>query len=66
MTPDQIKAKVGQSVTEAEMVEMLRTNPIGTSDDDVKVRSGALSFSFGPRGVRLTSVEVRKPLPDNA
>ena len=66
MTPEQIKAKVGQQVTEAEMVDMLHTNPIGVSDDDVKVRSGVLSFSFGPSGVRLTGAEVRKPLPDNA
>lgn len=50
MTPEQIKEKVGQPVTEAEMVDMLKTNPIGTSDRDVMVRSGVLRFSFGPRG----------------
>lgn len=61
MTPDQIKSKVGQPVTEAEMVDMLKSNPIGTSVDDVKVRSGVLSFSFGPGGVKLTGAEVRTP-----
>ncbi len=62
MTPEQIKSKVGQAVTEVEMVDMLQSNPIGTSADDVKVRSGVLSFSFGPAGVKLTGAEVRTPL----
>jgi hypothetical protein len=66
MTPEQIKEKVGQPVTEAEMVDMLKTNPIGTSDRDVMVRSGVLRFSFGPRGVKLIGAEVRNPLPDKA
>lgn len=62
MTPEQIKAKVGHEVTQAEMVDLLKSNPIGTSPDDVRVRSGVLSFSFGPEGVTLTSAEVRKPI----
>ncbi len=62
MTPDQIKPKVGQPVTETEMVDMLKSNAIGTSPDDVIVRSGVLSFSFGPAGVKLTGAEVRTPL----
>lgn len=66
MTPAQIKAKVGQTVTEAEMADMLKTNPIGTADGDMRVRSGVLEFSFGPGGVKLIAAEVRKPLPDNA
>ena len=61
MTPDQIKSKVGQAVTESEMVDMMKSNPIGTSPNDVRVRSGVLSFSFGPAGVKLTSAEVRTP-----
>lgn len=61
MTPDQIKAKVGQPVTEGEMVDILKSNPIGISPHDVKVRSGALRFSFGQGGVKLTSAEVRTP-----
>ena len=62
MTPEQIKSKVGRAVTEAEMVDMLKTNPIGTSQNDVRVRSGVLSFTFGPGGVKLTGAEVRSPL----
>lgn len=65
MTTDEIKAKVGERVTEAEMVAMLKSNPIGTSPNDVRVRSGVLSFSFGPQGVRLTGAEIRTPLPIN-
>jgi hypothetical protein len=61
MTPDQIKSKVGQHVTEAEMVDMLKSNPIGTGPHDVKVRGGVLSFSFGPGGVKLTDAEIRTP-----
>lgn len=64
MTPDQIKSKVGKHVTEAEMVDMLKSNPIGTSLDDVKIRSGVLSFSFGSGCVKLTSAEVRTPTND--
>lgn len=66
MTTDEIKAKVGERVTEAEMVAMLKSNPIGTSPNDVRVRSGVLSFSFGPQGVRLTGAEIRTPLPTSA
>lgn len=61
MTPDEIKAKIGQKVTQAEMVDMLKTNPIGIGPDDVRVRGGVLSFSFGPEGVKLTGAEVRTP-----
>lgn len=61
MTPDQIKSRVGHAVSEAEMVDMLKSNPIGTSPNDVRVRSGVLSFTFGPAGVRLASAEVRAP-----
>lgn len=62
MNQDQIQAKIGQEVTQAEMVEMLKSNPIGTSPGDVRVRSGVLSFSFGPDGVKLVGAEVRTPL----
>ena len=55
MTPDQIKSRVGHAVSEAEMVDMLKSNPIGTSPNDVRVRSGVLSFTFGPAGVSLAS-----------
>lgn len=61
MTPDEIKSKIGQSVTEAEMFDMLKSNPIGTGPHDVRVRSGVLSFSFGPGGVKLTDAEIRTP-----
>ncbi|QPS78373.1 MULTISPECIES: hypothetical protein [Delftia] len=61
MTPDEIKAKIGQKVTQAEMVDMLKTNPIGIGPNDVRVRGGVLSFSFGPEGVKLTGAEVRTP-----
>jgi len=61
MTPDEIKAKIGQKVTQAEMVDMLKTNPIGIGPNDVRVRGGVLSFSFGPEGVKLTGAEVRAP-----
>lgn len=66
MTPEQIKAKVGQWVTEAEMSDMLKTNPIGTAEGDMRVRSGVLTFSFGPAGVKLIAAETRKPLPEPA
>lgn len=66
MATDEIKAKVGERVTEAEIVAMLKSNPIGTSPNDVRVRSGVLSFSFGPQGVRLTGAEIRTPLPTSA
>lgn len=66
MTPEQIKAKVGQAVTEAEMVDMLKSNPIGTSTDDVRVRAGVMSFTFGPSGVQLTSAEVRTPVANSS
>ncbi|RUR71930.1 hypothetical protein EJP67_33275 [Variovorax guangxiensis] len=65
MTTAEIKAKVGERVTEAEMVAMLKANPIGTSPNDVRVRSGVLSFSFGPQGVRLEDAEIRTPLATN-
>lgn len=61
MTPDEIKAKIGQKVSETEMVDMLKSNPIGTGPNDVYVRGGVLSFSFGPEGVKLTGAEVRTP-----
>lgn len=62
MTPEQIQAKVGQQVSQDEMVDMLKSTPIGTSPNDVRVRGGVLSFSFGPDGVKLTGAEVRTPL----
>lgn len=61
MKVEDIKARVGTVVSANEMAEMIRSQPIGTSDNDVRVRSGALCFSFGPGGVTLTSVEERKP-----
>ncbi|WP_139093302.1 hypothetical protein [Delftia sp. JD2] len=61
MTPDEIKGKIGQKITQAEMVDMLKTNPIGIGPNDVRVRGGVLSFSFGPEGVKLTGAEVRTP-----
>ncbi|WP_304350831.1 hypothetical protein [Comamonas testosteroni] len=61
MFPEQIQAKVGQQVSQNEMVDMLKSNPIGTSPNDVRVRGGVLSFSFGPDGVKLTGAEVRTP-----
>lgn len=62
LNQDQIQAKVGQEVTPAEMVEMIKSNPIGTSPGDVRVRSGVLRFSFGPDGVKLLDAEERTPL----
>ena len=61
MTPEQIKSKVGQRLTEAETAAMIGSNPIGTSPDDDSVRSGVLSFSFGRGGVFLTDAEIRTP-----
>lgn len=63
MSPEQIAAKVGQQVTEEETVDLIRSTPIGTSPNDVAVRSGVLQFSFGRGGVKLMSVEQRIPLP---
>ena len=60
MEVSEMKSRIGTQVSEAEMVDMLKSQPIGTSDNDVRVRSGVLSFSFGPRGVVLTGVEERK------
>lgn len=62
METKEIKARVGTKVTAGEVADMIRSNPIGTSDKDVRVRSGVLSFSFGPSGVTLTDAEIRKPL----
>jgi hypothetical protein len=66
MDASDIAAKVGTKVTEAEMVDMIRSNPIGTSENDVRVRSGVLSFTFGPGGVVLTGAEIRKPSATSA
>jgi len=63
MTPDEIKARVGKLVTEGEMADMVRSNPVGRGPNDGGLRSGVLSFSFGPGGVRLTGAEVRVPGP---
>lgn len=58
----EIQSRIGTEVTEAEMVDMLKSQPIGTSPNDVRVRSGVLSFSFGPGGVVLTGAEQRTPI----
>lgn len=62
MNQDAIQARIGTAVTEVEMVDMLKAQPIGTSPGDVCVRGGVLSFSFGPGGVVLTGAEQRTPL----
>ncbi|MDO3607413.1 hypothetical protein [Ralstonia pseudosolanacearum] len=62
MDTKQIAAHVGREVSAEEMADMIRSNPIGTSESDVRVRSGVLRFSFGPGGVVLESAEIRKPL----
>ncbi len=62
MDQQDIQKRVGTKVTEAEMVDMLKSQPIGTSPNDVRVRSGVLSFSFGPGGVTLTGAEQRTPI----
>ncbi len=62
MEQSEIQARIGTEVTEVEMVDMMRSQPIGTSQNDVRVRSGVLSFSFGPHGAVLTGAEQRKPL----
>lgn len=62
MEQNEIQARIGTKVTEAEMVDMLQSQPIGTGPNDVRVRSGVLSFSFGPGGVVLTGAEQRTPL----
>ncbi len=62
MEQNEIQARIGTKITEAEMVDMLKSQPIGTSPNDVRVRSGVLSFSFGPGGVILTGAEQRSPL----
>ncbi|HEY8096981.1 MAG TPA: hypothetical protein VIE65_12940 [Methylobacter sp.] len=56
-----IKARIGTEVSETDMVEMIRSQPIGTSKNDVRIRSGVLSFSFGPGGVFLNDAEERTP-----
>lgn len=63
MRPDEIAAKVGAEVSADEMVELIRSNPIGSSPNDVKVRGGALRFSFGGGKVVLLDAEIRTPLP---
>lgn len=62
MEQKDIQARIGTKVTADEMVDMLKSQPVGTSQNDVRVRSGALSFSFGPGGVVLTGAEQRTPL----
>lgn len=62
MNQKDIQARIGTKVSEGEIVDMLRSQPIGTSENDVRVRSGVLSFSFGPGGVVLTGAEQRTPL----
>ncbi len=62
MEQKDIQARIGTQVTESEMVDMIRSQPIGTSPNDVRVRSGVLSFSFGPSGVTLTGAEQRTPI----
>lgn len=64
MNQAEIQARIGAEVTEAEMVDMMQSMSIGTSKNDVRVRSGVLSFSFGPNGVVLTGAEQRTPLSD--
>ncbi len=61
MTDEEIQAKLGTKITEPEMVKLLKSQRVGTSPDDVGVRSGVLSFSFGPGGVILTGAEQRTP-----
>jgi len=61
MEMNKMKSLIGQKITEAEMVDMLKSQPICSTDTDVKIRSGVLSFSFGARGVTLTAVEERTP-----
>lgn len=67
MTPDEIRARVGTEVDAADMADLIRSNPIGTSPNDVRVRSGTLTFTFGPGSVRLVDAEIRTPVksPDH-
>ena len=62
MDQKEIQARVGSKVTPEEMADMIRSQPIGTSPNDVRVRSGVLSFSFGPGGVVLDAAEQRTPI----
>jgi len=62
MESREIEARVGTNVSEKELAEIIRSNPVGTSNDDVAVRGGVLSFSFGPGGVTLIGAEIRKPI----
>lgn len=62
MKQSEIQARIGTKVNESEMVELMRSQPVGTSPHDVRVRSGVLSFSFGPSGVVLTGAEQRTPV----
>lgn len=61
MKQDDIKARVGTKVSEAEAVDMIHSMPLCSTKGDVKVRSAALTFTFGPRGLTLVEVEDRPP-----
>jgi hypothetical protein len=62
MEQEEIQSRIGTEVTAGEMSDMIRSQPVGTSPNDVRVRSGALSFSFGPGGVVLTCAEQCIPV----
>lgn len=62
MEQKDIQARIGTAVTADEMADMIRSQPIGTGPNDARVRSGVLSFSFGPGGVVLTGAEQRTPV----
>lgn len=62
MDTKEIRARVGTKVSASEMADMIKSNPIGTGPNDVRVRGGVLSFSFGPNGVTLIDAEIRTPI----
>ncbi len=47
-------------MTAAEVAEKIKSMPVGSTDDDVGMRSAILQFSFGPDGVKLIGVEDRQ------
>lgn len=59
MNHQEMSQKIGETVTETEMVDMIKSLKICSAEDDVKMRSSILSFTFGQE-VELTDVEDRQ------
>lgn len=52
---------VGKVLTEAETNALLKAQPVCSTETDVYMRTAALTFSFGPGGVKLVEAERRVP-----